>query len=106
MREQINAGTRGIISAPLPELALHGARSWTGPYLYNTMVIDGCAALGAGLIALAARFSEHHAPAFYLTFTLGLPVIWVMSVALARGYQARLIGIGADEFRRVGVEKK
>ena len=70
-------------------------------YLHTVMLIDACAALAAGLIALAARYGHDHTPAFYFWFTLCLPVIWVASVALARGYDARLIGIGADEFRRV-----
>jgi len=102
MQEQVAASPRGPMVVPLAEPAAQGARSWTGTYLHNAMVIDGCAALGAGLIALAARYSHDHIPVFYLSFTLALPVIWVASVALARGYDARVIGIGADEFRRVG----
>jgi exopolysaccharide biosynthesis polyprenyl glycosylphosphotransferase len=33
--------------------------------------------------------------------TLGLPLAWIACVALARGYEARFIGAGADEFRRI-----
>lgn len=102
MREQIAATPRGTIGVPFVEHAAQGARSWTGTYQHNAMVIDGCAGFAAGLIALAARYSHGHIPTFYLSFTLALPVIWVASVALARGYDARVIGIGADEFRRVG----
>jgi hypothetical protein len=82
--------------------ATQRARSWTGPYVRHAVAADGCAALGAGLIALVSRYSQDHVPVFYLSFTLALPLIWVMSVALAQGYDIRLIGIGADEFRRVG----
>lgn len=101
MREHVTASLRGTVPLPSVEPAAETARSWTGSYLHTAMLIDSCAALGAGLIALAARYSGHYTPDFYLAFTLGLPVIWVMAVALARGYDARLIGIGADEFRRV-----
>jgi exopolysaccharide biosynthesis polyprenyl glycosylphosphotransferase len=102
MWEHVTASLRDTIRVSFADEAAQGARSWTGPYLQHAMAIDGCAALGAGLIALVARYSQDHVPAFYLAFTLALPLIWVTSVALARGYDTRLFGIGADEFRRVG----
>jgi FlaA1/EpsC-like NDP-sugar epimerase len=37
----------------------------------------------------------------YLIFTLSLPFLWWLSVALARGYDERIVGLGSDEFRRV-----
>lgn len=106
MRDEVAASPRGTIRVPFTERATQGSRNWIRAYLHNAMIIDSCAALGAGLIALAVHFSHghghDHAAAFYLSFTFCLPVIWVTSVALARGYDARIIGIGADEFRRVG----
>jgi exopolysaccharide biosynthesis polyprenyl glycosylphosphotransferase len=101
MQEHVAASPRSTIAVPTTEHAARGARTWTAGYLHTVMVIDGCAALGAGLIALAARDGHNHTHALYLSLTLCLPVIWVTSVALARGYDTRLIGIGADEFRRV-----
>jgi exopolysaccharide biosynthesis polyprenyl glycosylphosphotransferase len=66
------------------------------------MVIDGCVALVAGLLALRSRFDHHgHVPAAYVALTFGLPFAWIACVALARGYEARFIGTGADEFRRI-----
>jgi exopolysaccharide biosynthesis polyprenyl glycosylphosphotransferase len=66
------------------------------------MVLDASVALAAGLIALRGRYDIHgHAPMEYVILTASLPVIWAASVALAGGYDGRLIGIGADEFRRV-----
>jgi exopolysaccharide biosynthesis polyprenyl glycosylphosphotransferase len=102
MWEHVTASLRDTIRVSFADEAAPGARSWTGPYLHHAMAIDGCSALGAGLIALVTRYSEDHVPVFYLTFTFALPLIWVTSVALARGYDTRLIGIGADEFRRIG----
>jgi exopolysaccharide biosynthesis polyprenyl glycosylphosphotransferase len=101
MQEHVAVSPRSTIGAPTAAYAAQGARSWTAGYLHNAMLIDGCAALGAGLIALVARYGPDHTPSFYLAFTFCLPVIWVASLALARGYDTRLIGIGADEFRRV-----
>jgi exopolysaccharide biosynthesis polyprenyl glycosylphosphotransferase len=102
MWEHVTASLRDTVRVSLAEPAVQSAKSWTGPYLHHAMAADSCAALGAGLIALVTRYSEDHVPVFYLSFTLALPLIWVTSVALARGYDIRLIGIGADEFRRVG----
>src|SRR2546429_6260684 len=102
MWEHVTASLRGAVRVSFAEHASLGARSWTAPYLHHAVAMDGCAALGAGLVALVTRYSQDHVPVFYLSFTLALPLIWVTSVALARGYDVRLIGIGADEFRRVG----
>src|SRR5205814_8946611 len=98
MWEHVTASLRDTIRVSSADEAAQGARSWTGPYLQHAMAIDGCAALGAGLIALVARYSQDHVPAFYLAFTLALPLIWVTSVALARGYDTRRFGIGRAQF--------
>src|SRR5690348_13025296 len=102
MRDEVTAALRDTMRVSFAGEATQRARSWTGPYVRHAIAIDGCAALGAGLIALVSRYSQDHVPVFYLSFTLALPLIWVTSVALAQGYDTRLIGIGADEFRRVG----
>jgi exopolysaccharide biosynthesis polyprenyl glycosylphosphotransferase len=66
------------------------------------MVIDGGAALLAGALALRGRLDSHgHVPGAYVSLTIGLPIAWIACVALARGYEARFIGAGADEFRRI-----
>ena len=44
---------------------------------------------------------ERQLPVEYLAFSLGLPVIWPFALALAGAYDARFIGVGSDEFRRV-----
>jgi exopolysaccharide biosynthesis polyprenyl glycosylphosphotransferase len=76
--------------------------SWTGRYLRQAMIIDGLAALLAGVLALRGRLDGHgHVPAAYVVITVALPAAWVCCMALARGYEARVIGAGADEFRRV-----
>ena len=63
---------------------------------------DYACALAAGLLALQVRFADRgHAPAEYLTLSLGLPVLWLICLALAGGYDSRFIGVGTDEFRKV-----
>ncbi|HEY2574934.1 MAG TPA: sugar transferase [Streptosporangiaceae bacterium] len=66
------------------------------------MIIDGGAALLAGVLALRSRIDTRglgHVPPAYVALTAALPIAWIIFVALARGYEARVIGAGADEFR-------
>src|ERR1022692_2121277 len=42
-----------------------------------------------------------HLPISYLVLTCALPVMWWLSMLLSGGYDARFIGSGSDEFRRV-----
>ena len=64
--------------------------------------MDGACAFTAGLLAVQVRFAGgNHLPAAYLTFACGLPVLWWISLMVAGGYDARFIGLGSDEFRRV-----
>jgi exopolysaccharide biosynthesis polyprenyl glycosylphosphotransferase len=79
-----------------------GGSAWVTTYLRAAVAADGICALTAGLIALIGRFSGWaHLPQEYLIFTAILPVLWWTSVALARGYDARFIGTGSDEFRKI-----
>src|ERR1700680_4017419 len=75
---------------------------WTRGYLRTVALSDGLCAVVAGLLAFQLRFgSQSYQQAEYLAFTVALPVLWVASIALARGYDPRFIGVGSDEFRRV-----
>ena len=92
----------GRIGIAVGERASPSVISWTGRYLRQALVIDGAVALAAGLLALRSRLDHHgHVPAAYVALTFGLPFAWIACVALARGYEARVIGTGADEFRRI-----
>jgi exopolysaccharide biosynthesis polyprenyl glycosylphosphotransferase len=92
----------GRLGIAAGERASPSVIGWTGRYLRQAIVIDGGVALLAGLIALRSRFDHHgHVPAAYIALTFGLPFAWIACVALARGYEARFIGAGADEFRRI-----
>ena len=86
----------------LGERATPSVTNWTVRYNRQAMFIDGMAALAAGVLALQSRLGSHHRlPAVYVALTVALPLIWVTCIALARGYEARIIGGGSDEFRRV-----
>jgi exopolysaccharide biosynthesis polyprenyl glycosylphosphotransferase len=75
--------------------------SWIGGYLRRAALVDFGCALVAGELAAQVRFSPGDMPAAYLALTGALPVLWCAAVGLAGGYDARLVGLGSDEFRRV-----
>jgi exopolysaccharide biosynthesis polyprenyl glycosylphosphotransferase len=102
VRERLAVSPRAQIGV---NAAVHGpaqVSGWVGRYLRNTVALDAAVALAAGLLALRGRYNIHgHVPAAYVVLTASLPVIWVSALALAGAYEARFIGAGADEFRRV-----
>jgi len=77
-------------------------RDWTSAYRRRMAAGDGACALAAGVLACGIRFAgEGYMPATYVAFTCTLPVLWWTAMALAGAYDARLIGLGSDEFRRI-----
>jgi exopolysaccharide biosynthesis polyprenyl glycosylphosphotransferase len=71
-------------------------------YLRLAWCIDCLSALAAGLVACELRFGGHrYALDVYLGLSVMLGLLWPLTVALAGGYDARFVGIGSDEFRRV-----
>jgi exopolysaccharide biosynthesis polyprenyl glycosylphosphotransferase len=82
-------------------VAAHPSASWLTGYVRRTVGIDTCCALAAGLLAFKLRFASHHSGDVYLALSLSLPIIWLIIVALAGGYDPRFVGLGSDEFRKV-----
>lgn len=78
-----------------------GLMAWTGTYLRQVAVADGCCALAAGLVAFEARFGGDAGTAPYLWLAFALPALWLTALLLAGAYDSRFIGVGTDEFRRV-----
>jgi exopolysaccharide biosynthesis polyprenyl glycosylphosphotransferase len=83
-------------------LAAQHAGLWTSGYLRRAAIADGCCGLVAGVLAFQLRFDDtgHH-PDLYVALSLGLPLLWLLTLALVGGYDSRFIGVGSDEFRRV-----
>ena len=94
-----------VVTGPIRRRALQASQdsaAWTRAYLWRAGVGDFTCAVVAGVLAVQARFlSQGSQPAAYLAFTGILPVLWTVAVALAGGYDARFIGVGSDEFRRL-----
>src|SRR5580704_15470945 len=83
----------------ITRLAAQSSASWTNGYLRQAMAADSICGLAAGLLAFQVRFNgvgDGVVP--YLVLSLVLPVLWVVSVKLAGGYDSRFIGVGTDEF--------
>src|SRR5262249_61465865 len=92
----------GEARAVLPRMAVADPAGGRGRYLHAVVAVDGACALAGGFAALAIRFKDPGLGGVpYVIFTLSLPLLWWLSVALARGYDARIVGLGSDEFRRV-----
>ncbi len=71
-------------------------------YTRVARLVDCACALSAGLLAFEIRFDGlGRGPVPYLALSLGLPLLWLPSMALAGGYDSRFIGVGSDEFRKV-----
>lgn len=79
------------------------AHGWVSGYVRTAVGIDVAIALAAGVFAFLVRFGSDVSPwtVEYVAFSALLPVVWPLGLALARTYEARFLGVGPDEFRRV-----
>ena len=77
---------------------------WVQRYIRGLVLADALAAFFAASVALVVRFgvdAGYGPNALYLPVTLLFPLAWTAVLALGRAYEARFIGDGTDEFRRV-----
>jgi exopolysaccharide biosynthesis polyprenyl glycosylphosphotransferase len=74
---------------------------WTVSYQRKAMALDGICALLAGLLAYCVRLGDLSSARLYLIASCLLPIGWLATVAILDGYDARFIGVGSDEFRRI-----
>ncbi len=64
--------------------------------------VDMLCMLIAASLAVNIRFlSPSYRPQVYLAITFLLPIVWAITLRLCDAYDVRVIGVGADEFRRV-----
>jgi exopolysaccharide biosynthesis polyprenyl glycosylphosphotransferase len=83
-------------------LSARGSAAWTTSYLRRVSVADVSCGLAAGVLAYEVRFEGTSArPSGYLAMSLALPLVWLLTVLLAGGYDSRFIGVGTDEFRKI-----
>jgi exopolysaccharide biosynthesis polyprenyl glycosylphosphotransferase len=88
--------------SPAGRHAASRVTDWTATYLRQLVMLDACCGLLAGMLAFEVRFGpEDIAASAYLWLALALPMLWIVTLELAGAYDARFIGVGSDEFRRV-----
>ena len=63
---------------------------------------DAAAAGTAALLALVVRFALEP-PRVYVGVSMAVPAAWIALVALQRGYEARFLGTGPEEYRRTTI---
>ena len=82
--------------------AVRKITAWQAAYIRTTLFVDMLCMLVAASVAVNIRFfSPSYRSQTYLALTFLLPVLWVVTVRLCNGYDARFIGAGADEFRKI-----
>ncbi len=78
------------------------ASSWTLAYLRRVTVAEVSGTLGAGLLGYWVRLDViRHSAIYYLALSAALPFVWLAVVRIAGANEARILGSGPDEFRRV-----
>jgi len=103
------AGHIVAIESAIRRLASHPAvasrraaagRRWQHAYIDQVVIVDACAGGAAGAIGYVVRFPG--AGAYnYLATSVACPALWLAAVALAGGYDERIIGLGSEEFQRI-----
>lgn len=100
--EQVRGRVRGDAPAAAAT-STDDVTRWMRWYGRTAFTIDFLSALAGTITALVIRFSgvltTYTAP--YVALSFALPFAWVLSLALVRAYDPRIIGVGSDEFRRV-----
>jgi exopolysaccharide biosynthesis polyprenyl glycosylphosphotransferase len=86
------------------------SEDWAKLYRFAVLGLDFLAAVIAGIAAVYLRFyvfdrDVSELPTIsgftYWQFAAIFPLAWVFSMATARAYESRYLGLGADEFKRV-----
>lgn len=81
--------------------SLRGARSrWLRLYQGWAVALDLAAAVIAMALAILVRFGDAVQP-HYVLFGFVAPPVWVATIALARGYERRFLGVGTEEYRSI-----
>ena len=95
---------RDVVDAAVPTPRAATEAPWLLRYQRALVVVDVVLVLIAGVVALLIRFGTEAATLRgvpYALVTLMLPAAWFVALALSRCYEARFVGSGPEEFRRV-----
>ena len=72
-------------------------------YRHAVLAVDAAAAVVGATLAYLVRFGpvQHGDNARYVWGSLGLPVLWLIGVAVSRAYESRYLASSTEEYRRV-----
>lgn len=90
----------GITRLPRPDVVDENPTALLERYRRMALAVDAGSAALAGLLALAFRFGAYTSTTYAILTTI-VPAVWLILVALQRGYEFRFLGTGPDEYRRV-----
>lgn len=90
----------GITRLPRPDVTDENPGALLERYRRLALTVDAASAALAGLLALMFRFGQYTST-LYAVLTMIVPAVWLVLVALQRGYEFRYLGTGPDEYRRV-----
>ncbi|HLK01167.1 MAG TPA: sugar transferase [Streptosporangiaceae bacterium] len=76
------------------------SNAWLAGYLRWVAIADFVCATTGTFVAVQLRFAKGASGA-YIGLSLALPIFWLAVLWLAGGYDARFVGTGSDEFRKV-----
>ncbi|MDP9408829.1 MAG: sugar transferase, partial [Actinomycetota bacterium] len=91
---------RVLPGAAAPQVDRLVGVTWRRRYARYLVVADFAAASAAALLALLARFGADTS-ATYVAVSAAFPLLWTGVLAAGRAYDARFLGAGSEEFRRV-----
>ena len=78
--------------------------SWQRRYVLVLVVLDALALLAGGMIGELLRFEtlgEQYRGVAYRDLVAAAVPVWLLTLAAARTYEGRYLGLGSEEFRRV-----
>jgi exopolysaccharide biosynthesis polyprenyl glycosylphosphotransferase len=90
----------GITRLPRPDVTDENPIALLERYRRLVLTVDAGSAALAGLLALVFRFGAYASMPYAVLATV-VPAVWLILVALQRGYEYRFLGTGPDEYRRV-----
>ncbi len=78
--------------------------SWEWRYRNRVVLTDFLLVCAAVTLAIPVRFHEDigHQTFLFLKPALLLPIVWSVSLAVSGAYERRYLGLGPEEFKRVG----
>src|SRR3954466_6066526 len=97
----VEAAPPAVTSTPLRERPRTGAPRWMRRYRAALLLLDCLIAAATGAVMIPVRPVLSATAATYVGFSLALPLMWALVLAVSNAYSPKHLGNGSEEFRRV-----